>query len=140
MCARLPQDWWHIHRVRQTALSLAVEEALPAADLEIIELAALLHDIGDWKYADNHSETVGRASIRDFLASQSYPASRIDLVDDIVKRIGFKDELAGVGEMYPALAVVQDADRLDAIGAVGSLPLLAILVPLLGTCTAHHRG
>eukprot|EP00891_Asterochloris_glomerata_P004611 jgi/Astpho2/4611/fgenesh1_pm.00067_%23_39_t len=113
-------DWWHIHRVRQMALLLAQEEGLPASKLEVVELAALLHDVGDWKYSGSH--TAQHASVQAFLESQQYPAEKAAEVLQTVAGVGFKEELgtAHTGSaISPVLAAVQDADRLDAIGAIG---------------------
>lgn len=124
-------DIHHILRVKRTALSLAIEEGI--ADLELIVLAALLHDIKDWKYSG--SETAGSEAVRAFLDQYEY--AKVDTVVKIIERIGYKTELGrqdkqkssdadvanvdGSQEtwMFPELAVVQDADRLDAIGAIG---------------------
>eukprot|EP00123_Amoebidium_parasiticum_P001979 comp13188_c0_seq1/m.8549 comp13188_c0_seq1/g.8549 ORF comp13188_c0_seq1/g.8549 comp13188_c0_seq1/m.8549 type:complete len:256 (-) comp13188_c0_seq1:114-881(-) len=109
-------DYWHIHRVRNMALRLARDEKLPERSMEIVELAALLHDVGDWKYAPKDGEKKADAAV--FLRDNGYP--RADEVMDIIAKMGFKEELSSTGtSFYPELAVVQDADRLDAIGAVG---------------------
>jgi uncharacterized protein len=116
-------DFAHIARVAASALSLAREE-LPDASadlLEVIELAALLHDIKDWKYSG--SDTAGVDAARAFLESHAYAADKLAAVLHVIGNIGFKTELGqGAGnavELTPALAIVQDADRLDAIGAIG---------------------
>lgn len=113
-------DWWHIHRVRQTALSLAAEEGLRGASLRIVELAALLHDVRDWKYSGNLDE--GANAVREWLEERQHPRDEVAAIVDIVGRVGFKDELRGGHELVdlsPEFKVVQDADRLDAIGAIG---------------------
>ena len=122
-------DWWHIHRVRTTALALASEERLVSPrSLEIVELAALLHDVRDWKYSGDAD--AGARGSRLF-SSRAYPSDRADAVVDIVSRVGFKDELASASAtprdgpsvspagVTPEFACVQDADRLDAMGAIG---------------------
>lgn len=93
-------------------------------DVELAKLGALLHDISDWKYSG--SETAGPEKARSWLLSQGYDSDRTQKVIEIVEGIGFKNELALTREeaaaraaANPALAVVQDADRLDAIGAIG---------------------
>lgn len=108
-------DWWHIYRVWQTALYIARQEG---ADLTIVQLGALLHDIADWKFHDG-DEQVGPAAARVWLESLSVDLVTIEAVTDIVAHISFKG--AGVPDSLRSLEghVVQDADRLDAIGAIG---------------------
>ena len=115
-------DWWHIHRVRQNALSLALEENLPAVSLEVVELAALLHDVRDWKYSGDVD--AGADAVREWLQKQGYPRDKTDAIVDIISRMGFKEELKSTTTtsndvLSPEFKVVQDADRLDAIGAIG---------------------
>ena len=118
-------DFAHIARVAASALSLAREElpgdAATADLLEIVELSALLHDIKDWKYSG--SDTAGVEAARAFLEAHAYAADKTAAVLHVIQNIGFKTELGqGSGnavELTPALAIVQDADRLDAIGAIG---------------------
>eukprot|EP00271_Cylindrocystis_brebissonii_P014229 TRINITY_DN35515_c0_g1_i1.p1 TRINITY_DN35515_c0_g1~~TRINITY_DN35515_c0_g1_i1.p1 ORF type:complete len:234 (+),score=33.53 TRINITY_DN35515_c0_g1_i1:734-1435(+) len=115
-------DWWHAERVRRTALSLAEEEDLSAESKQIVELAALLHDVGDHKYAARAGG--GPESIERFLEDyeEQVSSERRKMIIDIISRMGFKEELGGSlreGTIFPELAVVQDADRLDAIGAIG---------------------
>eukprot|EP01006_Ploeotia_vitrea_P007463 TRINITY_DN17130_c0_g1_i1.p2 TRINITY_DN17130_c0_g1~~TRINITY_DN17130_c0_g1_i1.p2 ORF type:complete len:208 (-),score=130.42 TRINITY_DN17130_c0_g1_i1:71-694(-) len=114
-------DWFHVDRVRRTALTLAKEEG--TKDLQTVELAALLHDIKDWKYSGEHS--AGEDAVRAFLEAEQVPAEVVDKVAHVVKFIGYKTELGLIGQgkevpLTPELAVVQDADRLDAIGAIGT--------------------
>ena len=108
-------DWWHIHRVRNTALELAREEN---ADLYVVELGALLHDIADHKFHDG-DETVGPEVARDWLNSINVDDDTIDHVCEIIKDLSFKG--ANVPTPMPTIEgkVVQDADRLDALGAIG---------------------
>ncbi|KAL0020408.1 hypothetical protein WJX77_000208 [Trebouxia sp. C0004] len=109
-------DWSHIDRVRKLALALAREEG--NANLELVEIGSLLHDIQDWKYSG--SETAAATTVQEYLQLQSYPQDKQKAVLDIIQGIGFKDEIgAGRRITTPELAVVQDADRLDAIGAIG---------------------
>ena len=109
-------DWEHIRRVWQMARRLAADE--PDADMEITELAALLHDIADWKFHGGDYEAGPRAA-RAWLASQQVPDDRIQRVETIIREVSFK----GLGVATPVssieAALVQDADRLDAIGAIG---------------------
>ena len=108
-------DWFHIERVRRSALSIAREEN---ADLFVVELAALLHDVADWKFAGGDHEA-GQRQSRVWLASLAAPVSVIDHVCEIIAGLSFKG--AGVATPMPTLEgqIVQDADRLDAIGAIG---------------------
>jgi uncharacterized protein len=108
-------DWFHIVRVRNVALRIAREER---ADLFIVELAALLHDVADWKYAGGDHEAGPRAA-RDWLTPLGVPVPTIDHVSRIIAELSFKG--AGVATPMSSLEgqVVQDADRLDAIGAIG---------------------
>lgn len=108
-------DWWHIHRVRNTALKLARDEG---ADLFITELGALLHDIADHKFHDG-DENAGPLAAESFLRSINADPKIISEVCTIIREVSFK----GAGVETPVsskeAAVVQDADRLDAMGAVG---------------------
>lgn len=108
-------DWWHIHRVWMMARRLAIEER---ADLVVVELAALLHDIADWKF-HNGDLGEGPRQARAWLESQGADPDVTTAVVGIVERVSFKG--AGVADEMPWLEgrIVQDADRLDAIGAVG---------------------
>lgn len=108
-------DWWHIYRVWQTARTLAEQEG---ADSLTVELAALLHDIGDHKFHGGDT-TVGPRMAREWLAGLEADAALIDHVAEIITDLSFKG--AGVPTPMRTLegACVQDADRLDAIGAVG---------------------
>lgn len=108
-------DWWHIHRVRSTALNLAHREG---ADPAITELAALLHDIADHKFHGGSLEA-GPALAREMLESEGLPAAAVEHVVQIIREVSFKG--AGVETPCSSLesACVQDADRLDAIGAIG---------------------
>lgn len=108
-------DWWHIDRVRNTALAIGRRER---ADLFVVELAALLHDIADWKFHDGN-EAVGPQRARQWLESLAVGRATIDHVCQIIGQLSFKG--AGVDTPMSSLEgqVVQDADRLDAIGAIG---------------------
>lgn len=109
-------DWWHIYRVWKNALHIATLEK--GADLYIVELAALLHDIGDHKF-HNGDESVGPRMVRAWLEKQGVDETTIQEVCDIVSGLSFKG--AGTSSAMPTLEgrIVQDADRLDAIGAIG---------------------
>ncbi|KAI3696129.1 hypothetical protein L1987_79138 [Smallanthus sonchifolius] len=113
-------DAAHAFRVRDLALSLAHEEGLDSSpiSLEIVELAALLHDIGDYKYLRNLSE---EKIVENFLEKEGLDTDLSSKILAIIKKMGFKEEISGVtnSSHSPEFGVVQDADRLDAIGAVG---------------------
>jgi uncharacterized protein len=108
-------DWHHIARVRRLALRLARDEG---ADPFVVELAALLHDIADWKFhgGDEHE---GPRRAANWLASLGVDQLTIDRVSQIIREVSFKG--AGVDTPTSSLEaqVVQDADRLDALGALG---------------------
>lgn len=108
-------DWWHIYRVWQMARRLAIEER---ADLLLVELGALLHDIADWKF---HGGDLGEGprQARSWLESIGASREVVEAVVRIVERVSFKG--AGVADDMPWLEgqIVQDADRLDAMGAIG---------------------
>ncbi|QPJ63498.1 MAG: HD domain-containing protein [Candidatus Nitronauta litoralis] len=107
-------DWWHVHRVWNTSISLAESEG---ADRTIVEIAALLHDVADWKLSED-GEEAGMKKIRALLEKEM-KSHEVDHVCNIVENISYKG--AGVSTPMATLEgkVVQDADRLDAIGAVG---------------------
>ncbi len=108
-------DWWHIHRVRNTALTLAKEEN---ANEFIVELAALLHDIADHKFHGG-DELMGARVAKKWLRNFPIPDSTTNHVCEIIAKISFKG--AGVSTPMESTEgkVVQDADRLDALGAIG---------------------
>ena len=108
-------DWWHIYRVWNLAKKLAEEEG---ANLLIVELSALLHDIADWKFHDG-DDTKGPQMAEQFLSVNHVDRDVIDSVIEIIATISYKG--AGVSTPMKTLEgkVVQDADRLDAIGAMG---------------------
>ena len=108
-------DWWHIQRMRQTAKSIAIEEK---ADQLVVELAALLHDIADSKFHKG-DENIGPARAGDFLTSIGVAQQTVTHVQDIIRNMSFKASLGEVKFSSKELQVVQDADRLDAIGAIG---------------------
>jgi len=108
-------DWWHVDRVRRTALRLARAQG---GDPFTVELAALLHDIADWKLTGGHPDDGPRLA-REWLASLGVDDERVEHVAEIVAGVSFKG--AGVPTPMRTLEgrVVQDADRLDALGAIG---------------------
>ena len=107
-------DWWHIYRVWKNAILICNHEK---ADSFIVQLAALLHDLDDWKFNDSGDETPQRAKA--WLDSFSLDPSITDAVCRIIQHISFKG--ANVANKMDSLEgfIVQDADRLDAIGAIG---------------------
>lgn len=108
-------DWWHILRVWNNAKKIAEQSD---GNLLIIELGALLHDIADSKF-HNGSEEIGPAKSRSFLESLRIDESIIDHVDNIIRNISFKGGNIEQKFKSEELDVVQDADRLDALGAIG---------------------
>lgn len=110
-------DWWHILRVWNMAKRLASETTDPVSTL-VIELAALLHDIADHKF-HNGDLTIGPRVASEWLKSLEVNEKVIDHVSDIIKDLSFKGaEVATPMETMEG-KIVQDADRLDAIGAIG---------------------
>jgi len=109
-------DWFHTERVYNNALLLSKDETV---DTQVVALAALLHDIADSKFNDG-DETVGPKLAREFLFKQNTDSTIIEHVVKIIENISFKNTLQK-GQSFTSieLQVVQDADRLDAIGAIG---------------------
>jgi uncharacterized protein len=110
-------DWFHIHRVFLNAQSIAKKETV---NVLIVKLGALLHDIADAKFYDG-DETIGPKMATEFLTSIKVDQKIIAHVVQIIKNISFKTSLENKHEKFNSLElqVVQDADRLDAIGAIG---------------------
>jgi uncharacterized protein len=108
-------DWWHIHRVWTNAKLIAQTEK---ADPLIVELAALLHDIADSKF-HNGDEEIGPRTAGNYLLSQDVDVAVIEHVQQIIRHMSFKSSFDKPTFHSPELAIVQDADRLDAIGAIG---------------------
>jgi uncharacterized protein len=108
-------DWWHIQRVWKTAKSIAEKEK---ANEFIVELGALLHDIADSKF-HNGNEEIGPKMAREFLESLEVDEEIIVQIDSIIRNISYKNSLSGNQYHTPEFDIVQDADRLDAIGAIG---------------------
>ena len=109
-------DWFHIERVYKNALHIAKKENV---DILVVSLAALLHDIADPKFHDG-DETVGPKIAREFLFNQNVDSKIIEHVVAIIENMSFKNTFeTGKKLTSPELEVVQDADRLDAIGAIG---------------------
>ncbi len=109
-------DWFHIERVYKNALLIAEEEK--ECNLIVVKLAALLHDIADSKF-HNGNESVGPKTARIFLKSQNVSEDIISHVIAIIENISFKGGNFENKFHSKELEIVQDADRLDAIGAIG---------------------
>ncbi|MGI4019883.1 MAG: HD domain-containing protein [Janthinobacterium lividum] len=108
-------DWWHILRVWNNAKLIAQTEKV---DLLIVELAALLHDIADSKFY-NGDEEIGPKTAGEFLKSMEVEVAVIEHVQQIIRNMSFKSSFGEVRFSSEEMKVVQDADRLDAIGAIG---------------------
>ncbi len=113
--AEAGHDWWHIQRVwNNTKLILETEEA----DTLVCELTALLHDIADSKFHDG-DEQIGPRIAGEFLQRIGLDKERIAHVQQIIFNMSYKASLGQVDFHSKELEIVQDADRLDAIGAIG---------------------
>lgn len=108
-------DWFHTERVYNNALLIAKNEKV---DVFIVSLGALLHDIADSKFY-NGDETIGPKIAREFLFKLNIDSIVIEHVINIIKHISFKGGNEKQTFSSPELNVIQDADRLDAIGAIG---------------------
>ncbi|HLN96441.1 MAG TPA: HD domain-containing protein, partial [Flavobacterium sp.] len=108
-------DWFHIERVWKNARHIAEKEG---GDLLVVELAALLHDIADSKFHGG-DETIGPAKAREWMQSLSLPEATIAHVVSIIENISFKGGTTARTFHSKELDIVQDADRLDALGAIG---------------------
>ena len=108
-------DWWHIQRVWNNAILISKTEQ---ANTFIIELAALLHDIADSKFHDGNEE-IGPQRAGEFLKSMGLEEKTIIHIQQIIRNMSFKASLGQVDFHSKEMEVVQDADRLDAIGAIG---------------------
>ena len=108
-------DWFHIERVYKNALLIAKNET---CDQSIVQLGALLHDIADSKFHDG-DETIGPKTAKNFLELQNVSQDIISQVIFIIENISFKGGNFDRNKSTIELEIVQDADRLDAIGAIG---------------------
>ena len=113
--AEAGHDWFHIERVWKLANKIAEHEP---SDRIVVQLGALLHDIADPKFHNGDEELAVRVS-RSFLESENVDESIIQKVLYIIQNISFKNRNEVIGEKSIELKIVQDADRLDAIGAIG---------------------
>lgn len=108
-------DWFHIERVYKNSILIAKEED---CDIMVVKLGALLHDIADSKFHDG-DETIGPKIARTFLESENVFEETINHVINIIENISFKGGNFENKFSSKELEIVQDADRLDAIGAIG---------------------
>jgi len=119
-------DWWHTFRVWQTAKYIAKKEG---GDLFIIELAALFHDIADWKFNKGNNNLALKLT-RDWFKKLEVEKKVIKHICDIVENISFKGAGIKLRIKTKEGKIVQDADRLDALGAIGIARVFAT-TPLL---------
>lgn len=113
--AEAGHDWFHIERVYKNALKINEKED---GSLLIVSLAALLHDIADSKFNDGDEE-IGPKIAGDFLTCLEIDPVIIEHVQQIIKNLSYKSSLGKIDFHSKELDIVQDADRLDAIGAIG---------------------
>ncbi len=113
--AEAGHDWFHIERVYNNARKINAEEQ---GDKLIVALAALLHDIADAKF-NNGDEEIGPRIAGDFMRSLELDPEIIDHVQQIIRNLSYKSNLGIITFRSKELDIVQDADRLDAIGAIG---------------------
>lgn len=113
--AETGHDWWHIERVWNNAKLISQNESV---NIFIVELAALLHDIADAKFHDG-DENAGPEKAKNILETFFVKKEIITHVENIIRNISFRGGNFSQGFHSPELAVVQDADRLDALGAIG---------------------
>jgi uncharacterized protein len=108
-------DWWHVYRVWKNAIHIGKYEKV---DLFVVELAALLHDVADWKFHDGN-EDIGPQLAREWLEKLCVEENIISHVCQIIQDISFKGAGVATNMKTTEGMVVQDADRLDAMGAIG---------------------
>lgn len=114
-CAEAGHDWFHVERVYKTAQHIAQYENV---DMQVVKLAALLHDIADSKF-NNGNEEIGPTKAGDFLRSLHVTENVVLHVQQIIRNMSFKNSFDAPTFSSPEMQVVQDADRLDAMGAIG---------------------
>jgi len=113
-------DWWHTHRVRKLALRIAREEK---ADPFIVEMAALLHDVCDYKFFGG-DEKQGQEKVARYLNSLPLESTLIQKILNVITNTSFMktlslDDNTAIGEKSPEFKAVSDADKLDALEAIG---------------------
>ena len=105
-------DWWHVDRVRKMALKISKSEG---GNPFIIELAALLHDVDDWKIIDNEKDKKVSAWLKNIKINKQETNRLLEIIDEVsYKGAGVETNASTI-----EAKIVQDADRLDAIGAIG---------------------
>lgn len=109
-------DYWHIVRVVNNAKYLVAHEENVDADL--VELSAWLHDVGDHKFFDG-DEAKGHAFVRQWMVGAAMPEMDIERVMQVISEVSFKGAHVQDKPTSKEAQIVQDADRLDAIGALG---------------------
>jgi uncharacterized protein len=108
-------DWFHIERVVRMALKIAQSEK--KANIFLVEMAALLHDIGDWKL--NDSKKLEEEILTETMTALTFPKELQIKILDIVTNMSFSKNVSEKRELSLEGQIVQDADRLDALGAIG---------------------
>jgi len=108
-------DWWHVYRVWKNAIHIGKQESV---DIFVVELAALLHDVADWKFHNGNDE-IGPQVAKEWLESLGVSVDTVSHVCQIIKDISFKGAGVVTAMKTTEGMVVQDADRLDALGAIG---------------------
>ncbi len=106
-------DIWHAYRVANMARYLAEQEN---ADVVVVEVTALLHDVADWKFAENDERF---NLLKNFLDQSGLSKEKITAILDIIENITFKGAKVVAKALSLEGQIVQDADRLDALGAIG---------------------
>jgi len=109
-------DWWHVYRVWQIAKTIADKEK--GSDKLTVELGALLHDIADWKFADRDLEA-GPKAAREWLEKCGVSEKIMKHIENIIRDTSFKGARVELGLKTLEAKIVFDADKLDAIGAIG---------------------
>lgn len=109
-------DWWHIYRVWKLAKRIAQSEE--GVNLLVLELGALLHDIADSKFHEG-DESLGPIKASNFLSELHVEPSVITHVVQIIQHVSFKNSFEPQTFRSIELDIIQDADRLDALGAIG---------------------
>jgi len=109
-------DWWHAYRVWKMSLILAKEEK--DIDLFVVQLTALLHDIADWKFHGG-DDTIQERKIKEILNKFGVDKKIIDHVNEIIRSMAYKSPTTISKVKTKEAMIIQDADRLDALGAIG---------------------
>ncbi|WP_462319397.1 HD domain-containing protein [Marinilabilia sp.] len=107
-------DWWHTYRVWNLAKTISKEES---GDPFVIELGALLHDIADAKFHEGNEE-LGPQLACEFLMNQGVKSHIVAHVRNIILHVSFRKRNSNIFKSTE-LSIIQDADRLDAMGAIG---------------------